>query len=350
MALVADAASHNVQDWVRGLTGAGAEVEVVSFVDDPSGELRTHRLISPRWIGGKGRYLTAGPSARRLIEQIDPQLVVGFYVTGYGTVARLSRRRPVVQVSVGNDTLVNPPGRPAHLLARRNLGAADLVVAWGPHIVGAVQGFGVPAERILPLWAGIPLDPYPVDRVPSGDPLRLVTTRGLDPYYRHDVLLRAVAQARSRSLAARLTFIGSGPIAAQLEALADHLGVGGQVVFCGRVGEPEKVDRLYDNAVYVSACPTDGVSASLLEAMAAGLFPVVVDHEANRYWVQDGVNGLLVDGTPAGYVAALARLVDEPDLLSRARAGNRQIVAERADLGANSIRFVDAFDALTREV
>ena len=34
--------------------------------------------------------------------------------------------------------------------------------------------------------------------------------------------------------------------------------------------------------------PEDGVSSSLLEAMAVGVFPIVSDIKANRYWAEKG--------------------------------------------------------------
>jgi len=349
IAIVADAASINVRDWARELGDAGATVDVLSFVDDPTGTLDVHRLTAPSFVGERARYLLAGPSVRRLVARIAPDVVVGFYVTGYGTVARQSRHPVVVQVSVGNDTLVNPPGTLTHRMAERNLRRARLVVAWGPHIVDAVRSFGVPDERIVSLWAGIPLRPYPPGQVPTGGPTRWITTRGLDPYYRHDVLIRAVAAAGTGTSTPRLTLVGGGPIATELGRLAAELGVADGVVFTGRVDDDEKVRLLYGSGVYVSACPTDGVSASLLEAMAAGLFPVVVDYVANRSWIEDGVNGLLVDGSVDSYVAAFRRIQDQPDLLARARSRNREIVDERADARRNAVRFLDRFERLLAE-
>ncbi len=344
VALVADAASYNVRDWARGLVGAGAEVDLVSFVDDPEGELPVHRLSAPTWAGARARYLAAGPAVRRIMDRIDPDVVVGFYVTGYGTVARLARRMPLVEVSVGNDTLVNPPGTMTHLLARQNLRRARLVVAWAPHIAQAVAGFGVPDERILSLTGGIPLEAYDPARNPLDDPTRLVTTRALDPYYRHDLLIGAVADAPDLGL--RLRFIGTGPIRGELEGQVRSLGLEDRVTFAGSVPSQVKVDDLYAHGVYVSACPTDGVSASLLEAMAVGLFPVVVDHVANRSWIVDGENGYLVDGSQAGFVGALRRLTADPTVMVRARDLNRNLVRDRGDLRTNSTRFVEQFTLL----
>lgn len=46
--------------------------------------------------------------------------------------------------------------------------------------------------------------------------------------------------------------------------------------------------------IYVSNSFSDGTSASLLEAMACSLTPVVTEIDGNKEWVKDGVNGLLV--------------------------------------------------------
>ena len=343
IAIVADAPNFNVRSWTKGLADAGAQVEIVSFDDDPAACCPVHLLRAPNVLGTKGRYLLAGPSVRRTVAGLRPDLVVGYYATGYGSSARLARHPVTVQVAIGNDVLVNPPGTLTHRFARRNLEGARLVVAWSPQIAEGVRTFGVPEERILTLTGGIDLEPYG-DRAPAGDPHRLVTSRALHPYYRHEVLIESVAALDPVPF--ELTLIGSGPMRSDLERLASNRGLGGRVSFTGRIPEEEKVGILYDQGVYVSACPTDGVSASLMEAMAVGLFPVVVDDRANRDWIESGVNGLLYDGSVVGLVAALREVHASPGLLTSARVANRALVAARADRRRNSAIFVSEFSRL----
>ena len=344
VAVVGDAASINVQRWCEGLVEADAEidVEVVSFAHAWRPDIRVHRL--PLGSMGKARYVLLGPLVRWVVARIDPDVVVGYFVPGYGTLARAARRRPLVQITAGDDVLITPPGSFAHRQAARNLRAADLVIAWAPHMADAVTGFGVPRDRILVQPRGIPLDGYPLSARADRSMARVVCTRSLRPEYRHDVLLRAMADPRCADLF--LTIVGDGPERNRLEALARELAIDGRVAFVGQVSNSQLASLLSGHDCYVSACDRDGVSASLLEAMAAGLVPVVSVHPANRWWIDDGVNGLLVQLSPASVAAALERATTDDALRARAAAQNPAIVRERGDLATNMQVFVGALSAL----
>ena len=95
---------------------------------------------------------------------------------------------------------------------------------------------------------------------------------------------------------------------------------------------PQDLDREIGNAhVYVSTARSDSTSVSLLEAMAAGCFPVVTDIAGNREWIRHEENGLLF---PCGNAEALARCLEraatDGALRDRAAPINRSLVAERA--------------------
>ena len=69
-------------------------------------------------------------------------------------------------------------------------------------------------------------------------------------------------------------------------------------------------------SVYVSAPASDATSAALLEAMAAGVVPVVNDLPANREWV-DATFGEICDRSPsvaqlAGAIVAATRRERHP--------------------------------------
>ena len=64
--------------------------------------------------------------------------------------------------------------------------------------------------------------------------------------------------------------------------------------FVGSVPHDKIADFLSAADIYVSTSFSDGTSASLLEAMACNLAPVVTQIDGNKEWVTDSGNGLLV--------------------------------------------------------
>jgi glycosyltransferase involved in cell wall biosynthesis len=341
--LFGDASSANVQSWVGGLQVAGADLHVASFSDAPSA-FPVHRLMPADPARRRLGYLAATPQARRITQRLRPDLVIGYYVTGHGLLARKSGCDLVVQVAVGNDVLVNPPRRPLHAITRRNLRAADLVITWAPHLASAVRSFGVAGDRVVVQARGIDLSDFP-PRPQGVQPNRreLISTRSLDPYYRPDVLIDALAELQDTDVS--LTLLGGGPHRPALEDRARRAGVAGQIRFLPRVPTGQLGGVLAEHGTYVSACPTDGVSASLLEAMAVGLYPVVIDHPANRDWIVSGETGQLTECSSACLASALRTTLAEP-WDRRPIEVNRDLVRDRADLSKTSAIFVEMFETL----
>ena len=88
---------------------------------------------------------------------------------------------------------------------------------------------------------------------------------------------------------------------------------------------------------------TDGASASLFEAMAVGVYPIVSDIAANAPWIDPGVNGETFPvGDDAALATAIALALDNPERLEAARARNREIVMERLNFKTNMRRLEEA--------
>src|SRR5204863_7768121 len=90
---------------------------------------------------------------------------------------------------------------------------------------------------------------------------------------------------------------------------------------------------LANSDLYISLIETDGVSASLLEAMATGILPIVPDHPANRFWITPGENGiLLTDLSPRSIAESIVSASKDWSLRRRAWEQNVKTVQNRADL------------------
>ncbi|WP_406832174.1 glycosyltransferase family 1 protein [Pedococcus sp. KACC 23699] len=135
------------------------------------------------------------------------------------------------------------------------------------------------------------------------------------PYKNCDGLLRAFAVAKPDLAGHQLVLVGPGrdtAYIARLHALAEELGVAGDVVWVGGVPLEETVHfyRAADVFVYPSHNETFGLT--ILEAMACGC-PVVTSDRSAMPETAGGAAFLADPDDPAAIAAAVLRACDEDD-------------------------------------
>src|SRR5205823_3507679 len=124
----------------------------------------------------------------------------------------------------------------------------------------------------------------------------------------------------------RLAIVGDGPLLDELRQLAKDTGVQGLVWFAGAIDDIASVLRAFD--VFVLPSLAEGISNTVLEAMASGLPVLATGVGGNVEIVDDGRSGRLF---PARDVQSLAQLIAEyandPHLrATHARAARRAAV------------------------
>jgi len=159
----------------------------------------------------------------------------------------------------------------------------------------------------------------------------VLSNRNLLPLYNVSLLIRAIPAVLAEEPDTRFVVAGEGGEREKLEREVKDLNVGRAVRFIGRVSHEAMPALLGQSDIYVSTSTSDGTSVSLLEAMAAGSFPVVTDIPANREWIKDGENGFLVPVNEEGLLAKrIVSAIRDRELLARAGRDNLRIVEEKA--------------------
>ncbi|MCC4722358.1 glycosyltransferase family 4 protein [Salinicoccus sp. RF5] len=105
----------------------------------------------------------------------------------------------------------------------------------------------------------------------------------------HEVIIRAIATLNNNNIV--YVLCGEGPKEKELRDLAEHLGISKNVIFLGfRNDIPElcKIANLFAFPSY-----REGLSLSLMEAMASGLPVICSDIRGNKDLINDGINGYL---------------------------------------------------------
>ena len=158
-------------------------------------------------------------------------------------------------------------------------------------------------------------------------------------------LLEAFAEATADGTSARLLLVGDGPDQPRCRALSQSLGIADRVRFLGtRDALPE---LLAPATVFAMASREESFGLSALEAMACGT-PVVATRVGGvSEVVIHGESGLLVEPDDrAGFVAALRRLLREPDTARTMGATARADAEARFDRRLVVQRYEDLYGRL----
>jgi glycosyltransferase involved in cell wall biosynthesis len=214
----------------------------------------------------------------------------------YGSIAGLRNPRLRI-VFTEHGRLSDGPPSTKRLVVNRTLGRRpNRVVAVSHELRRYMVEEGFQASRVDVIHNGI--DPGPEftleqrvrARVLLGLPdsaLVIGTVARFDPVKRLDVLVEATAVVTRILPQAHLVMIGGGPEASRLEAQVADRGLTNRVVFTGPRHDVRTLMPAFD--VYVNTSASEGISLTLLEAMAA-----------SRPVIATGVGGtpeILVEGT-----------------------------------------------------
>jgi len=198
----------------------------------------------------------------------------------------------------------------------------------------AVQLGVVEPARTCTVHNGIDLRPYKtVDRLGARrqlgfqDSELLIGAIGrLAPQKGFVHLIRAMPQVLAAVPNARLVLAGDGPLERELKDEAVECGVAERVQFLGFRRDILELLTAFD----IFALPSlwEGLSISLIEALAAGKPIVATDIDGNREVIDNLETGLLVPPADAGaFAAALLRLLTDRSLAERL-AVNARLSAE----------------------
>lgn len=190
---------------------------------------------------------------------------------------------------------------------------------------------GVAGRRVRQIYNGVDTEKFH-PRVAShgasvaSDAVTVGTVGRLDPIKNQAELLRACARILDRRpeyrSRLRLIIVGDGPLREDLAGLASELRLGDVVTMPGARSEVPDIMRSMD--IFVLPSINEGISNTILEAMATGL-PVVAGRVGgNPELVVDGVTGTLyeagqLDAAIERYLGDPARRADHGDA-GRARA------------------------------
>ena len=164
--------------------------------------------------------------------------------------------------------------------------------------------------------------PHLASRLRTGEYGDYVLSVGrLESVKRADLLIKAMAHV-DRPLS--LVLAGDGTERQNLEALAGRLGVGDRVRFLGAVPDDQLIE-LYADAAVVAYVPFDEDFGYVTLESFLSAKPVVTlrDSGGPLEFVEDGVNGAIVEATPETLAEAINRYAGDKTLAASHGAAGR---------------------------
>jgi glycosyltransferase involved in cell wall biosynthesis len=225
------------------------------------------------------------------------------------------------------------------------------VVVLTPEVDDYIKNWvGVPKRKIAVILNGIDgsrfakVPDIEIEEIPSAATVVGMVAR-LSPPKDYSTFMRAAKLVLARFPDVHFVAAGDGPQRAQLEAERIQLGLENFHFLGNRLDVLSVFKRMTIN---VLATKNEGLSITLLEAMASGCVCVASDIPANRFALDGGNAGVLVPGlNPEAMAAAIERLLGDSELRDRFHQGaierSKYFTAERM-----AKNYVKLYDEMTR--
>jgi glycosyltransferase involved in cell wall biosynthesis len=353
LAFLAGYSSIHTVKWVNEMALRGHEVHLITMhpgTEELHQNIQVHKLpFAPPY----GYYLNAW-HLKRLLQQINPDILNTHYASGYGTLARLSGFHPNLLSVWGSDVFSFPYESKIKMKTmQKNLKAADRIASTSHIMKKQTELIYKPKEEIAVTPFGVDCEKFkPIAVQKNKEKIRIGTVKGLTPQYGIDTLIQAFTLVKKRvEENIELILVGSGPQEEELKILADKLGVSKDVQFVGSVlhyAVPEWLNS-FDVYLALSTLDDESFGVAIIEASACGVPVVVSDAGGLPEVVVDGQTGFIVPrNNPEEAADRIIRLLNNESLRTSMGETGRRFVLENYEWKENADRMERLYELVVQ--
>jgi glycosyltransferase involved in cell wall biosynthesis len=344
------------RETVAGLRARGVKV---FFVHHGALPALTDDTLTLRSLTGSHRYIISSPRSKRTItdllrrEQVDLVHVSLSFSTlidfGLPELCHELGLPVVATFHVPYDSrfgLWQGISTAVYRLYAQSLASFDRVIIFSDQQKSLLEHYGVPAGNVAVIPNGVDIGKYapgPSSFKRSLQASALVGYLGrVDPEKNVDLLVRAFQEVDAAE-DVKLVIVGSGSERRRLERRYANA----RVVFTGQVMEEgERIAMLRAMDIFVLPSMVEGLSLSLLEAMACGIAPIATDVGSDGDALRGA--GIVIDtkDLDGQLRLALRTLLEFPDFRAELGHRARARAAERYSLSDNLDRLLGVYREL----
>lgn len=222
------------------------------------------------------------------------------------------------------------------------------------------ESIGIKASKITQIYNGVDFSKFecrrnlkrelfPLSFLPHGQAVVLGTVGRLAQVKDQGSILAALALLFDRrpelKMTVRVVLVGDGPEREVLQRQVSELGLSDHVWLAGdRTDIPELLQSM---DIFMLPSLGEGLSNTVLEAMASGLPVIATDVGGNPELVVPGVTGLLVSvGDSEGLSLAMQDLIETPERRQTMGASARKSIENKFDWGRAVEEYFAVYDKL----
>jgi glycosyltransferase involved in cell wall biosynthesis len=345
------------RETVAGLRARGVKV---FFVHHGSLPAVTDDTLTLRSLTGSHRYIISSPRTKRIItdllrrERVDLVHVSLSFSTlidfGLPELCHELGLPVVATFHVPYDSrfgLWQGISTAVYRLYAQSLASFDRVIIFSDQQKSLLETYGVPGVNIAVIPNGVDVDKYAPGATAVKASLQASALIGylgrVDPEKNVDVLVRAFQDVDPPD-DVKLIVVGSGSDRRRLERRFGNR----RIVFTGQViEEAERIAMLRAMDIFVLPSLVEGLSLSLLEAMACGVAAVATDVGSDGEALRGA--GLVVDpkDLDGQLRLALRTLMDFPDFRQELGRRARERAVQRYSLADNLDRLLAVYRGLS---
>ena len=212
-----------------------------------------------------------------------------------------------------------------------------------------LSSVGISNRKVVQLYNGVDITRFGGDGLTGNSQERIETVIGtvgrLQAEKDQATLLRAFSLLKNDEANSmlKLLLVGDGPDRKNLERLADDLKIKSTVEFAGaRDDVPQQMKRM---DIFVLPSLGEGISNTILEAMASSLPVVATAVGGNPELVIEGETGFLVpSNNPEQMAVAIKRYVEKSDLAAEHGKAGRKRVEDTFSMDAMVNAYMKVYD------
>lgn len=282
---VAPADSYHIAKWCKWFHSRGHEVHVVSFTSSVIDGVTVHSLNVDVNVHGsdisKLKYFKYSGEVKRIVEQLNPDIINVHYATSYGTAVALSGLKGYVLSVWGADIYDFPNKSILHkAMLKFSLSHAKYIFSTSNVMAEETQKYTKKKIEITPFGVDTELFlPVKQNRDQSDDEFVVGTVKALTPKYGIEYLLKAVAIIKNEyaQIPIKLRIAGKGNHEDEYKNLAVSLGIDDITTWLGFISQEQAAKEWanMDVGIIASTLDSESFGVSAVEAQACGI-PVII--------------------------------------------------------------------------